>query len=182
MDPRFYERLWDKTVEAYDPTTLRTRRQKHPIVEKWLADDARGSDPAVNPLHFLYKPYFRSSVRKRRLRIFNNLMWVLKSEGFPIEADEKNIIVGHGWHRTKFSIFEGTDRPLRATSPTWRKPNGHLSCKIDAKLPDGIDREWQDETRAPLETRIPDILASFVVWAEQQKRNDRANLQMSERA
>jgi hypothetical protein len=171
MDPKVYDRLWDKTFDAYDPNVLRTRRHKHPIVEKWLADDARGSDPAVNQLHFLYRPYFRSAVRRRRLRIFNTLMWVLKSEGFTLEPDGKDIIVRHQWHRTKFSINEGTDRPQRATSPTWRKPNGHLSCKIDAKLPDGIEAEWEDEPRALLETRIPDILASFTVWALERKHN-----------
>jgi hypothetical protein len=164
MDPKIYGRLWDKTFEAYDPDVLRTRRQRHPIVERWLQEDARGRDPAANPLHFLYKPYFRTAVRRRRLRIFNTLMWVLKSEGFTIEPDGKNIIVGHGWHRTKFSILEGTDRPQRATSPSWRKPNGHLYCKIDAKLPAGIERDWEDEPSAPLETRIPDIMASFAVW------------------
>ena len=40
MDPN-YGRLWDRTFEAYDPNVLRTRRHKHPIVEKWLSDDAR---------------------------------------------------------------------------------------------------------------------------------------------
>jgi hypothetical protein len=182
MDPSFYERLWNKTFDEYDPNALRTRRQKHPIVEKWLADDARGSDRALNPLYFLYRPYFRTAVRKRRLRILNALMWVLKSEGFALEADGRDIIVGRGRHRAKFSIIEGTDRPLRATSPTWRKPNGHLSCRIDARVPDGIDSEWEDEPHTPLEAIIPDILASFTVWAEQQNRNDRANLQTNERS
>jgi hypothetical protein len=171
MDPNIYYRLWDRTFEAYDSDVLRTRRHRHPIIEKWLAEDARGCDPAVNPLYFRYKPYFRTSVRRRRLRIFNTLMWVLKSEGFTLEPDGKDIIVGHRWHRTKFSIIEGTDRPQRATSPTWRKPNGHLSCKIAAKLPDGIETEWEDEPRVRLEDRIPDIMASFAVWVLERKHN-----------
>jgi hypothetical protein len=171
MDQNIYDRLWDKTFEAYDPDVLRTRRHKHPIVEKWLSDDARGGDPALNPLHFLYKPYFRSPVRKRRLQIFNTLMWVLKSEGFTINPDDKNIVVGHGWHRTKFSILEVTERPQRATSLSWRKPTGQLIGQIDAKLPKGIERRWQDEPGAALETRIPDIMASFAVWALERKHN-----------
>jgi hypothetical protein len=98
-------------------------------------------------------------------------MWVLKSEGFTLEPDDKDIIVGHRWHRTRFSIIEGADQPQPATSPTWRKPNGHLSCKMDAKLPDGIETEWEDEPRTPLEERIPDIMASFAVWALERKHN-----------
>jgi hypothetical protein len=171
MDPKIYYRLWDKTFEAYDPEVLRTRRQRHPIVEAWLADDARGSDPALNPLHFLYRPYFRSAFRKRRLRIFNTLLWTLKSEGFSLERNEKNVIVGHGWHRTKLSILEGTERPQRATSPSWRKPTGELICQIEAKLPAGIERRWADEPGAGLETRIPDIMASFAVWVLERKHN-----------
>src|SRR6478672_1640903 len=104
MDPKVYGRLWDRTFEAYDPDVLRTRRHKHPIVEKWLADDARGRNPELNPLFFRYKSQFRTSTQKRRLRIFNTLLWVLKSEGFTTDPDGKNIIVGHGWHRTKFEI------------------------------------------------------------------------------
>jgi hypothetical protein len=73
----------------------------------------------------------RLKARQRRLRIFNTLLWALKVESFILEGlSDKNIVVGHGRHRTKFSILEGTDRPQRATSDSWRKPNGHLSCQI----------------------------------------------------
>jgi hypothetical protein len=174
MDPDIYNRLWDKTFEAYYSTdVLQTRRHKHPIIEKWLADDARKSDPAVNPLYFLHKPYFRTPVRKRRLRIFNTLLWALKGESFFLEGlPDKNIVVGLGRHRTKFSIVEGTDRPQRATSDSWRKPNGHLSCRMDARLPKGIETNWEDEPDCPLETRIPHILASFAVWAAVAKQQE----------
>ncbi|SFI39920.1 hypothetical protein [Bradyrhizobium sp. Gha] len=174
MDPRIYERLWDETVEAYDPTVLRTRRHKHPIVEKWLADDARGSDPAFNTLYFLYRPYFRKPVRRRRLRFLNTLMWVLKSEGFTIEADDKNIIVGHGSHRTKFKVFEGGEQAKRAASMSFQKLNGRLSCQIEAKLPEGIETRWEDDFPARrLEDSIPNIIASFTVWAFERKRSAR---------
>jgi hypothetical protein len=171
MDPRVYERLWDKIYEAYDPNVLRTRRRNHPIIEKWISENEKRADRALNPLHFMHKSRFRTSTQKRRLRMFNTLMWVLKSEGFTLEADEDNIIVGQSWHYTKFKIIEGTDRPARATSPTWRIPNGHLSCRIEARLPPGIEKDWEDEPGAPLETRIPDVIASFAVWALERKRN-----------
>jgi hypothetical protein len=170
MDPKIYDRLWDKTFEAYDPDVLRTRRNKHPILEKWLAEDARMSDPAFNALYFMYRPYFRKPVRRRRLRFFNTLMWVLKSEGFTIEADDKNIIVGHGRHRTKFKVFEGRDLAKRATSISFQKLNGRLSCQIEARLPKGIETRWEDDLPARrLETSIPDIMASFAVWVLERK-------------
>jgi hypothetical protein len=169
MDPLIYERLWDKTFDEYDPDALRTRRSNHPIVEQWLADDARGSDPAVNQLHFLYKPYFRRPVRRRRLRVFNTLLWTLKSEGYVLEREDKHVIVRHGWHRTKFTIIEATQRPQRATSSNWTILTRQLVRQIEAKLPAGIENTWEDEPGHPLESRVPDILASFAVWALERK-------------
>jgi hypothetical protein len=165
-----YERIWDRVYEAYDPNALRTRRQNHPIVVKWLADDSRGFDSAVNPLHFMHRPHFRNPVRRRRLRILNALIWVLNSEGFSLRADGKDLLVELRGHRTKFVMIEGTERPQRAVSETWRKLNGQLSCRIEAKLPDDVPREWADSPRVPLETIIPEIMASFVVWAEYKRR------------
>jgi hypothetical protein len=172
MDPKIYDRLWDKTFEAYDPDILRTRRHKHPIIVAWLKEDARrGHDPEVNPLYFIYRPHFRSPVRRRGLRIFNTLLWTLNSEGFSLERHQKDVIVGHKWHRTKLSIREGTDTPQRATSPSWRKPSGQLICQIEARLPAGIENRWVDEPSIALEARIPDIMASFAVWALERKHN-----------
>jgi hypothetical protein len=68
MDPNIYYRLWDRTLEAYDPNVLRTRRHKHPITERWLADDARSRDPAFNQLHFLPGLKSADSVAKLFLR------------------------------------------------------------------------------------------------------------------
>jgi hypothetical protein len=168
MDPKIYKRLWDETFEARQWTTLyRSVRHKHPLVVKLLADDARGSDPAVNPLHFLHRPKFRNPIRRRRLRILNALLWMLKIDGFALQLDrdDKNIVVGHGWHHTKFSMFEEGTTPLRATTPGRTKLTGRLSCKIEARLPAGVPRHWADELGDALETRIPNILASFAVWA-----------------
>jgi len=85
MDPKFYDRLWDETHEAWWSAKLyRSLATKHPIVAKLLSDDARGSDPAVNPLYFLHRPKFRNPIRLRRLRILNTLLWALKGEGFAL--------------------------------------------------------------------------------------------------
>jgi hypothetical protein len=147
---------------------------KHPIVAKWLADDARGGDPAVNPLHFLHRPRFRSRTRQRQLRIFNTLLLTLEGEGFGLARaryrDDSNIAVSHRGHRATLSISAGMTGPVRATSPSRTNLTGRLSCQLEAKLPGGIEGRWADEPDAALETRIPNILASFAVWAELEKR------------
>lgn len=173
MDPQFYDRLWDTAYEAWRSAKLpRSLANKHPIVAKWLADDARGGDPAVNPLHFLHRPHFRSRTRLRRLRIFNTLMWALKGEGFALSIDRDDIVVRQGSHRAKLSISAEMTGPTRATSPSRLNLTGRLSCQIEAKLPGGIERRWSDEAGVALETRIPNILASFVVWATVLKQQD----------
>jgi hypothetical protein len=129
---------------------------------------------ALNPLHFLHRPRFRSRTRQRQLRIFNTLLLTLAGEGFSLaldrDRDDTNIAVSHGGHRAKLSISAELTGPIRATSPSRTNLTGRLSCQLQAKLPDGIERRWPDEPGAALETRIPNILASFTVWAELGKR------------
>jgi hypothetical protein len=148
--------------------------RKHPIVAEWLADDARGGDPAINPLHFLHRPRFRHPTRQRRLRIFNTLLLTLEREGFVLaldrDRDDSNIAVGHRRHRASLSISAEMTGPTRVTSPSRTTLTGILICQIEAKIPGGIERRWADEPGAALETRIPNILASFAVWVEYQNR------------
>jgi len=82
------------------------------------------------------------------------------SLSFPIATDS-NIVVGHGCDRTKFMMSEEGTAPMRATTAGRTKLTGRLSCRIEAKLPAGIQRRWTDELGDALETRIPNILASF---------------------
>jgi hypothetical protein len=157
MDPEIYNQLWDTAHERWCSAKLpRSLANKHPIVATWLADDARGGDPAVNPLHFLHRPHFRHPTRQRRLRIFNTLLWTLKGQGFALalerDRDESNIVVSHGGHRATLSISEETTAPMRATSPLRKKLTGRLSCQIEAKLPGGIERRWADEPGSALES------------------------------
>jgi hypothetical protein len=173
MDPQFYDQVWDTAHEAWRSAKLpRSLGRKHPIVAKWLADDARGGDPAVNPLHFLHRPRFRSRTRLRQLRIFNTLLLTLEREGFVLaldrDRDDSNIAVSHRGRRATLSISAEMTGPIRATSPSRTNLTGRLVSQLEAKLPGGIERRWADEVDAALETRIPNILASFAVWVEHQ--------------
>jgi hypothetical protein len=174
MDPQFYDRLWDEAYAAWRSAKLpRSLARKHPIVADWLADDARGGDPAINPLHFLHRPHFRHPTRLRQLRIFNTLLLTLEREGFRLaldrDRDVSNVAVGHRGHRATLSISAEMTGPTRATSLSRTNLTGCLICQLEAKLPGGIERRWADEPGAALETRIPNILASFAVWVELQK-------------
>jgi hypothetical protein len=150
---------------------LRSSVHKHPIVVKWLADDARGFDPAFNPLYFRYRSRFRNPTMQRRLRLFNVLLLALKEEQFVVklapDRDHSCIVVGTEFSRTLFSIT--ADEVPTIGTALRKRYTGRLRCHIDAKLPRGIEDRWVDETGAPLEARLPNILASFTVWAEQER-------------
>jgi hypothetical protein len=172
MSPPDYDSLWSETRKTWSSAKMpRHMVNKHPIVVKWLADDARGFDPPFNPLYFRYRSRFRNSTMQRRLRLFNTLLWALKEEKFVLKLalnrDHTCIVVGTEFSRTCFSIT-ADEVPTMGTALR-KKFTGRLRCHIEAKLPRDIEYRWADETGAPLEARIPNILASFTVWAEQER-------------
>jgi hypothetical protein len=167
-----YDRLWDETRKEWRSAKApRSLVHNHPIMAEWLADDARGFDPAFNPLYFRYRSRFRNPTSKRRLRLFNTLLLALKEERFALalgpDRDDTCIVVGTEFGRTCFSIT--ADEVPTIGTALRKKFTGRLRCHIDAKLPRGIEDRWADETGTPLEARLPNILASFAVWAEQER-------------
>ena len=116
MDPQFYDRMWDTAHEAWRSAKLpRSLARKHPIVADWLADDARGGDPAINPLHFLHRPHLRHPARLRRLRIFNTLLLTLEREGFGMALDRpRRALLSFGPTRRNAATLNNQrhDRPL----------------------------------------------------------------------
>jgi hypothetical protein len=167
MDRAELVRLYEEAFEARRSTKLyRTLAVKHPIIKKWLAEEARHSDPAVNPLYFLYRPRWRIHTRMRRLRIVNALLWALKAERFQVVLDTRDrVMVVIGWDRAWFSIVEEEIGPVLPMKADRAKLTGRLICHMDAKMLGGLKRQWEDEPTVSLETQMPNILATFAVWA-----------------
>jgi hypothetical protein len=168
MERTALNQLWNEALEARRSTKLyRTLAVKHPIIKKWLAEEARHSDPEVNPLFFLHRPRWRIHTRMRRLRIFNALLWALKaeSEHFHLFLDQDRVRVVIGWDRAMLSIVEETIGPVLPMKPDRAQLTGRLICHMDAKMLGGLKRQWEDEPTVSLETQMPDILATFAVWA-----------------
>jgi hypothetical protein len=167
MEHAELNRLWDEALDARRSTKLyRTLAVKHPIIKKWLAEEARHSDPAVNPLFFLHRPRWRVHTRMRRLRIINALLWALKAERFQLVLDTRDrVMVLIGWDRAWLSIVEETIGPVLPMTPSRTNLTGRLICHMDAKMLGGIKRQWEDEPTVSLETQMPEILATFAVWA-----------------
>lgn len=171
MSPPDYDGLWSETRKTWRSMKVpRHLVNKHPIVVKWLADDARGFDPICNPLYFRYRSRFRNLTMQRRLRLFNALLWALKEEQFVLklapDRDHTCIMVETDFGRTGFSITAEEVPTVGAASR--KKLTGRLRCRIEAELPRDIEDRWADETGTPLEARLPNIVASFAVWAERE--------------
>jgi hypothetical protein len=166
MDSKEVQRLWDEAFEARRSKKFyRNLAVKHPIVKKWLKEDARQSDPATNPLFFLYRPRWRHKTRMRRLRIFNALLWALKAEGFTLVLDTNDrILVVVGEYRAHFWIVEETIGRVLPMMPDRAQFSGRLICHMDAQFLSGLKRQWEDEPGATLESQMPNILATFAAW------------------
>jgi hypothetical protein len=165
MYPTKYDRLWDEALEARRSAKLyRTLAVKHPIIKKWLAEEARHSDPAVNPLFFLHRPRWRIHTRMRRLRIFNALLWALEAEGFHLVHDNDRVMVVIGGDRAHLWIVEETKGPVLPMKPDRAQLTGRLICHTDTKFIGGLKRQWEDEPGVTLESLMPNILATFAVW------------------
>jgi hypothetical protein len=104
----------------------------------------------------------------RRLRIFNALLWALKADGKyeHIVLDTRDrVMVVIGWDRAWFSVVEETIGPVLPMTPSRSNLTGRLICHMDAKMLGGLKRQWEDEPTVSLETQMPNILATFAVWA-----------------
>jgi hypothetical protein len=166
MDSKEVQRLWADAFEAQRSKTFyRNLAVKHPIIKKWLKEDARLSDPATNPLFFLYRPRWRHKTRMRRLRILNALLWALKAEGFHfvVDSNDRILVVVHDY-RAHVWIVEETIGPVLPMTPSRANLTGRLICHMDAKFLNGLKRQWEDESGATLESQLPNILATFATW------------------
>jgi hypothetical protein len=166
MDSKEVKRLWEEAFEARRSKKFcRNLAVKHPMVKKWLKEEARLSDPVTNPLFFLYRPRWRNRTRMRRLRIFNALLWALEAEGFSFTAHGDRVLVGiTDGDRAHIWIVEETIGPVLPMRPDRAQLTGRLICHMDAKFLGGLKQKWEDEPGATLESQMPNILATFAAW------------------
>lgn len=127
------------------------------------------------------EPRFDAPAPKRRLRLINAIFLALQRAGCSPsfsgkDAEELGCRVGDQW--VSF-IIEPTKKArardaLFDAGNNGRQQTLRLAIKAHSNCPDGINHEWVDTEKEPLEVVVPDVVLNIVVFGEL---NHRASLQ-----
>jgi hypothetical protein len=127
------------------------------------------------------EPRFDAPAPKRRLRLINAIFLALHRAGCAPsfsgkDAEELGCRVGDQW--VSF-IIEPTKKArvrdaLFDAGNNGRQQTLRLVIKAHASCPEGINHEWVDTEKEPLEVVVPDVVLNIVVFGEL---NHRASLQ-----
>ncbi len=127
------------------------------------------------------EPRFDAPAPKRRLRLINAIFLGLQRAGCAPsysgkDAEELGCRVGDQW--VNF-IIEPTKKArvrdaLFDAGNNGRQQTLRLAIKAHSSCPDGINHEWVDTEKEPLEVVVPDVVLNIVVFGEL---NHRASLQ-----
>lgn len=169
-----YERTLHEASTIRVPTTL---TDPHPIIAKWIAEDARlvrDFKRGRNPL----RPSALSELDGRRHRILDTLFKELEKRGSKvISGHYHSLCVQIGSERVDFTLREHIRhirRPVTEkekkdrfySGQKWRQemiPTGNLAFKITSYLDRGVTGHWTDEPNSLLEQKIGEIIAVFVL-------------------
>ena len=172
----------------------------HPIIAKWLADfeiKKRQAKQERDPWRkSIIDPGQLSDADHRRRRILDALFKALDKQGAKADEDERRqLSITIQNEKIEFQLREKlkqvraplTDREKQwgiHTDRGWRQelqPIGKFLFAIKTYLPQSLRREWLETDKAPLETLLPDIVATFVAAApllvEQRKQQEEAENQ-----
>lgn len=172
----------------------------HPIVAGWLA----GHDRSKREARLEREPWIRrmidpgefSESDHRRHRILDALFKALDKQGGRAKGEHKGLLcVAIQGEQIEFQLYEKqrqvrrplTDREgsLRSRDEKgWRQelePTGRLIFKIKTHLPGQLRTEWLETDDTPLETLLPDIVATFPtagqLLVEQRRQREEADRQ-----
>jgi hypothetical protein len=176
-----YRVLFERELQEIKPIVVSgALRNPHPVIAKWIEEDKR--DRAYwNGNGFSHTSIGkRSPLEGRRLRVLDALLKALQARGFVAEQGQyrKDLWVQFGPDKVSLALHEhirqrkyklsDEERAQSHSGQVWRQvkePTGELILKITSFLPSGIAGEWRDAPEAPLDTKLRDAVASFIVAA-----------------
>jgi hypothetical protein len=152
----------------------------HPIIAEWLADHRRNVQEARaerDPERRRYlEPAPFTATDHRRHRILDALFKALERLGFKIKDEQyEPVYLEIAKERVDFQLREKQKQVRRSLTEdekrwSWNRdrgwtqelqPTGLLIFTIKTRLDSGMKYEWKDEPEKPLETYLPDIIASL---------------------
>lgn len=153
----------------------------HPIIAQWLAQHEYRKREARRERDLghrvLFDPGEFTEIDHRRHRILDALFKALENQGGKAVDDRQwKLYVEMQGERIDLQLYEKRRQVRRllnddekhwtsANDKDWRQelqPTGRLAFTIKTRLPNNLKREWIERDDAPMESLLPDIVATFV--------------------
>lgn len=180
--PDPYVELYNRLLKEIGSVSVgKQLRNPHPLIAGWLKREE--SDARIARISTLgrsfYRPRFKSSLERRRLRILDALLKELENKGCTVsQTDEwKEALEIHlGRDSVEFTLSERVrqvrrrltdeERAKRHNSDQeWtqtREPTNELVVKISTFAPKSLPQSWQDKEELPLEIQLHEITAGIL--------------------
>jgi hypothetical protein len=153
----------------------------HPMIAGWIADHRQRRENAREhrqrwPGSQFTVPDFTAAERRRH-RVLHALFAALGKKGATIaENDRRQLVATMEGEDIAFTCHEKSRqvrRPLTDDEKRWSsrtvrtelEPTGFLELQIHAWHDQPLRRTWRESEKRPLETMLPEIVATFVVLA-----------------
>ena len=177
--------IQQKLSEAYAKTTTVLVPERlvkpHPIVARWIADHKRRKELG----RYETNPWLRNQINpdpftaqsRRRYRILNALFKELESNGGKVKEDSrKELFVEMSGERVEFQLREKQRQVRQPLTPDERRfrlsadrdwkmileGTGRLIFTIKTYLGSGLRKEWLETEPTPMESLLPEIVATLV--------------------
>lgn len=173
----------------------------HAIIAGWLAEQQRQVELAKHGRwgsH--YRPRDFTPMEKRRHRLLDALFKELEKQGARAgENDRRELYAEVSGERLEFELREKDKqvrRPLTAEELRWGgnksgmrqelQPTGCFLFAMKRYVPGSLRREWLERDDAPIEDRLAEIVATFMVAGpimaeERRRREEQARREEEER-
>lgn len=159
------------------PTEL---TRPHRVIAEWLAERKRKAQEArhePDPWRRQYlQPAALTETDRRRHRILDTLFKALERQGFTIKVEQyQAVYLEVQKERIDFQLREKQKQVRRSLTDNEKdisylrdqrwvqelQPSGTLIFTIKTWLADGMRREWKDAPDKPLESVLPEIIATL---------------------
>lgn len=150
----------------------------HAIIAGWIAEHERKVELARRDRWSShYRPRDFTTTDRRRHRALDALLKELERQGARVgENDRRELYAEVSGEQIEFELrekYKQVRRPLTAEELRWGgnksgmtrelQPTGFFLFAIKRYLPGSLRREWLERDGAPVEERLPEIIATFMV-------------------
>ncbi len=193
LPPEIQEAMDQELLPRNQVRVQKTLANPHPIVAKWIEDEAQKVHYYKKYGNLWSKPEPVSSLERRSRRIISAFLRALEARGFEVEKDREYgqfIWITHQRDRIGFSVTERIRQHRRELTPEEKKdhwnpkqkwkqisePSGELLlriCEESRRSYGAID--FRENSEQPLETQLNQVIAAVIekIWWTKKQRLER---------